>query len=264
MLHILKIGGNVLDNPPLLAHFVTEFAVLPCPKILVHGGGVMASTLQNQLGIPPQMLEGRRVTDEATLRVVTMVYAGWGNKHLVTLLQAAGCNAMGLAGCDANLICARRRPPLEVGGATVDFGFVGDVQAESVNATQLMNLLNLEITPVFSAINHDGEGQLLNTNADTMATAIAQAMAAVAEVKLTFCFEKPGVLLDSDDDDSLIPTLSFDTYRQLKADGVVSKGMIPKLDNAFSALSAGVKQVEIKHAADLRYPTGTTLIAPQS
>lgn len=263
MLHIIKIGGNVLDNPPLLAHFVTEFAALPTPKILVHGGGVMATQLQNKLDIPTMMIEGRRVTDTETLRIVTMVYAGWANKNLVAMLQGAGCNAMGLAGCDANLICASRRPPMNINGKPTDFGFVGDVQAESVHAQQVMALLNLGVTPVFSAINHDGKGQLLNTNADTMAASIAKAMAAETEVKLTFCFEKPGVLLDSDDDDSVIPTLTPNSYQQLKTDGAVSAGMIPKLDNAFAAIAAGVKSVEIKHAADLRYDTGTTLISPR-
>lgn len=263
MLHIIKIGGNVLDNPPLLEHFVSEFAALLGPKILVHGGGVMASQLQEDMGMEPVMIEGRRVTDQETLRVVTMVYAGWANKSLVALLQGAGCNAMGLAGCDANLICANRRPPIDINGEMTDFGFVGDVQAESVNAQQIMALLNLGITPVFSAINHDGKGSLLNTNADTMAASIAKAMAAETDVKLTFCFEKPGVLLDRDDDDSVIPTITPDTYKQLKADGGVAAGMIPKLDNAFAAIAAGVKSVEIKHAADLRYATGTTLISPQ-
>lgn len=259
MIHVVKIGGNVLDNPPLLQNFVKEFATLPHPKILIHGGGVMASRMQQDLGMRPLMVGGRRVTDESSLRVVTMVYAGWGNKHLTALLQAAGCDAIGLSGCDADLIRAERRPPLCVENRMVDFGFVGDVRADSIHASRLLRFFEMGLTPVFSAINHDGRGNLLNTNADTVATALATALSGTVDTRLTFCFEKPGVLLDPDDDDSLISRLSAARYAVLKAGGGIGGGMVPKLDNAFAAVAAGVSRVEIKHAAHLLHAHGTLL-----
>lgn len=264
MIQIVKIGGNVVDNPALLSQFVQDFATLSGPKVLVHGGGVMASQMQRDLGMSPVMIEGRRVTDEDTLRIVTMVYGGWCGKHIASLLQAEGCNAISLSGCDANVIRADRRPPRMVAGSPVDYGFVGDVCAEGVNTTFLLQLLDAGITPVLNAINHDGQGHLLNTNADTIASSVAQALAnapeVTEEVRLIYCFERSGVLYDKDDDASVIPILTPESYAQLKAAGRVADGMIPKLDNAFSAIAAGVKSVVIKHAQHLTSVLGTTLL----
>lgn len=259
MLTLVKIGGNVLDHPQLLAQFVRDFTALPGPKMLVHGGGVMASRMQAQMGMTPTMVEGRRITDDDTLRIVTMVYAGWGNKHLTTLLQAAGCNAIGLSGCDGNAICAQRRAPLHIGEREVDFGWVGDVVPESVNTSFLQSLIDQGLTPILSAINHDGAGQLLNTNADTMASAIAMALAQRVPTRLVFCFERPGLLLDRNDDSTIVQTVNTEKYIALRNEGIIADGMIPKLDNAFSALRAGVAEVQIKHAAHLLDPIGTTL-----
>ncbi len=253
---VIKIGGNVVDNPELLSAFVKDFAALEGPKILVHGGGVMASTIQKALGQTPVMIEGRRVTDADTLRVVTMVYAGWCNKNVVALLQAQGCNALGMSGADANVIKAVKRP-----ATPVDYGFVGDIYPDGVNCPLLLKLLDAGITPVLCAINHDGNGNLLNTNADTVSSSIASALAAAAAVELIYCFEKDGVLSDKDDDSSVIPVITPSAYATLKAEGVVADGMIPKLDNSFKAIAAGVKSVIIKHAKNLSNDIQTTLIS---
>lgn len=258
MITVVKIGGNVVDNEQLLEQFCRDFAALQGPKVLVHGGGVMASRMQKELGQEPVMVEGRRVTDEDTLRVVTMVYAGWCNKHITALLQKHGCNACGFAGCDGSLIKARRRAPRTLldGVTKVDYGFVGDVNAESINAPMLEQLLAIGIVPVFSAINHDGEGNLLNTNADTMASSLAIALKA----ELLYCFEKKGVLMDCNDDNSVIPEITPDYFETLKKDGVIADGMIPKLENSFKALGSGAAGVRIIHASSILDPTqGTTL-----
>ena len=286
MIRVVKIGGNVVDNPELLKKFVEDFAQMPGMRILVHGGGVMASQMQKSMGMVPQMIEGRRVTDEETLRVVTMVYAGWCNKNITALLQAQGCNAIGLTGADGNAIKARKRPPVHVESLNqeVDYGFVGDVSAESVNAKFIYSLLEKGIVPVFNAINHDGEGNLLNTNADTIASSVATAMAnyqyrtrrdvccrceecthcsddgrLTHVVELLYCFEKDGVLYDKDDDSSVIPTIDRDRFAQLKEEGRVADGMIPKLTNSFKAIDSGVERVVIKHARNLLNPLGTIL-----
>lgn len=251
---VVKIGGNVVDNPALLAGFVRDFAALDGAKILVHGGGVMASSIQKALGQTPKMIEGRRITDEDTLRVVTMVYAGWCNKNVVALLQAAGCNAIGLSGADGNVIKAVRRP-----AEPVDYGFVGDIYPSGVNCTFLRSLLAAGMVPVLCAINHDGAGSLLNTNADTIASSVASALAAEDTVDLVYCFEKNGVLSDKDDDNSVIPVITPGLYASLKASGVVAEGMIPKLDNSFKAISSGVRSVIIKHAANLGNDIQTVL-----
>ena len=233
MIKVIKIGGNIVDNPLLLKQFAKDFAAVPGMKILVHGGGVMASQMQKSMGMVPQMIEGRRVTDEETLKVVTMVYAGWCNKHITALLQSEGCNAIGLSGADGNAVKAAKRAPMPVNGTLVDYGFVGDVTADSVNASFLYSLLERGITPVLCAINHDGQGNLLNTNADTIASSVAMAMAnyryrsprevccrceecthcsddgrLTHQVDLIFCFEKDGVLYDKDDDSSVIAEIS--------------------------------------------------------
>ena len=257
MISLYKVGGNVVDDPAALERFCREFAALPGPKVLVHGGGVRASQVQKALGQEPVKIEGRRVTDAATLEVVTMVYAGWCNKDIVARLQAYGCNAIGLAGCDGGVITARRRPPktLSDGVTKVDFGFVGDVTAESVNRAFLMQLLDTGLVPVLCAINHDGAGQLLNTNADTVASAVCVALGA----KLFYCFEKNGVLCSLEDADSVIPVLDPGEYARLKAEGRVADGMIPKLDNAFQALRDGAAGVVIRNASGLLEPGGTEL-----
>jgi acetylglutamate kinase len=290
MIKVIKIGGNVVDNPELLKKFARDFAEMPGMKILVHGGGVMASQMQKSMGMVPQMIEGRRVTDEETLKVVTMVYAGWCNKNITALLQSERCNAIGLSGADGNAIRASKRAPMKVQNAQtgedmmVDYGYVGDVTAESVNAKFLYSLLERGITPVLCAINHDGEGNLLNTNADTIASSVATAMANYRYrsprevcckcedcthcsddgrlthlVNLIYCFEKDGVLYDKDDDTSVIPEINEEYFAQLKAEGRVADGMIPKLSNAFKAISNGVNKVIIKHALNLNSNIGTTL-----
>ncbi|MBQ9659930.1 MAG: acetylglutamate kinase [Bacteroidales bacterium] len=257
MISLYKIGGNVVDDPAALERFCREFAAVPGPKVLVHGGGVRASQVQKSLGQEPVKIEGRRVTDAQTLEVVTMVYAGWCNKDIVARLQKYDCNAIGLSGCDGAVITARRRAPktLSDGVTTVDYGFVGDVTPDSVNRRFLQQLLDTGLVPVFCAINHDGAGQLLNTNADTVAAAISVALGA----KLFYCFEKNGVLYDRNDDDSVIPVLDPAAYERLRAEGRVAEGMIPKLDNSFQALRDGAAGVVIRSAAAIATPSGTEL-----
>ena len=287
MIRVVKIGGNVVDNPELLKQFVRDFTAMKGMKILVHGGGVMASQIQKSMGMTPVMIEGRRVTDEDSLKVVTMVYAGWCNKSVVALLQAEGCNAIGLCGADGNVIKASRRSPVLVEsiGTEVDYGYVGDVKPEGINAGFIYSLLERGIVPVFSAINHDGDGNLLNTNADTIASSIAIAMAAYKyrsvrdvccrceecthccddgrlshETELIYCFEKNGVLYNKDDDSSVIPEIDRESFARLREEGIVAEGMIPKLSNAFSAMDKGVARVIIKHASRLSEELGTTLV----
>ena len=257
MTTVVKIGGNIIDSEKSLRKFCSDFASLGGRKILVHGGGVMASQLQRRLGEEPVMVEGRRVTDENALRAVTMTYAGWCNKHIVALLQACGCNAIGLAGCDASLITASRRPPVALsdGSGTLDYGFVGDVRKDSIDTATLLGLLGMGLVPVFCAINHDGQGNLLNTNADTVACAISCAINA----KLLYCFEKNGVLYDRFDEESVIPELDTRLYARLCAEGRIADGMIPKLDNAFKALGEGAAEVRIMHAGNLLSESGTRL-----
>lgn len=287
MIRIVKIGGNIVDNPELLKKFARDFAAMPGMKILVHGGGVMASQMQKEMGLAPVMIEGRRVTDEAALKVVTMVYAGWCSKTITALLQAEGCNAIGLSGADGNAIKASKRPPVHIEslGKEMDYGYVGDVTGESVNAGFIYALLERGIVPVFNAINHDGSGNLLNTNADTIASSVATAMAnyryrsprevccrceecthcsddgrLTHETELIYCFEKDGVLYDKDDDSSVISEISRSRFEDLKKEGIVADGMIPKLANAFKAIDSGVARVVIKHARNLLNDKGTVLI----
>lgn len=236
MLTILKIGGKLLDDEALLGSVLSAFAKIEGAKILVHGGGKKGSEISRRLGIEPQMVEGRRITDAATLEVVTMVYAGLLNKTVVAKLQALGCNAIGLSGADGNAILAKKR-----GAGAIDYGFAGDI--ESVNTQMLISLLGGNMTPVFSPITHDGHGQLLNTNADTIARMLAVSLAQNFEVTLKFCFEKNGVLLDPSDDASVLPLLDFEAYERHKTAGVISEGMLPKLDNAFAAKNGGVREV---------------------
>jgi len=237
-LSILKIGGKIIEQPEVLEQVLYSFSQLKGPKILVHGGGKRASQLGQQLGIAAQMIEGRRVTDAATLEIVTMVYAGLYNKKLVALLQAKNCNAIGMSGADGNIIQAHKRQ-----GWEHDYGFAGDI--DKINTTAIQRLLEAAFTPVFCAITHDKKGQLLNTNADTIAAQVAQAMASFYEVSLYLCLDFNGVLLDPKDATSIIAHLNIEAYQRYQQKGIISGGMIPKLDNAFDTIKAGVSSVKI-------------------
>ena len=236
-LTVSKIGGNIAESPEKLEAFCKEFASSPSPKILVHGGGVLATGIQERFGMKPEIIDGRRVTDAATLQITVMAYAGWCNKNIVATLRKYGCNAIGLAGCDASIIKAGKRPPLN----GIDYGFVGDVTPDCVNTEMLGTLLSAGLVPVLCSIVHDGNGQLLNTNADTVAASVAAAMGA----GLNCVFEHAGVLLDQKDPSSLVPELSYEDFKALKAEGKISGGMIPKLENGFKALSQGASSVNI-------------------
>ncbi len=258
-LFVIKIGGNVIDNSENLYRFLKDFTALPGKKILVHGGGKVATQLSQTLGIEPKMVDGRRITDIETLRVVTMVYGGLINKNIVAQLQQFGNNAIGLTGADADLIRAKKRPV-----KTIDYGYVGDLDDQSVRAENIDSLLKAGFTPAFCALTHDGEGQLLNTNADTIASALAVAMAKLYSTTLIYCFEKKGVLRDINDETSLIYEINPQVYEQLKAQQIIHSGMLPKIDNAFSAISCGVRSVIIGHSDDLgnitnKQPFGTRL-----
>jgi acetylglutamate kinase len=245
-LTIIKIGGNIIDNSEKLHQFLLDFTALPGDKILIHGGGKIATELGVSLGIEPKMVDGRRITDIATLRVVTMVYAGLINKNMVAQLQAKGCNAIGLSGADGNVIKAVKRPVKDI-----DYGFVGDLDETSVSVATLDSLLKSGLIPVLCAITHDGDTQLLNTNADTIASAVAVAMSAAYDTRLVYCFEKKGVLRDVDDDLTLVTEIRRNDFETLKQEGIVSGGMIPKLHNAFEAIGKGVKAVYIGKADEL-------------
>ncbi|PKV75589.1 acetylglutamate kinase [Pontibacter ramchanderi] len=252
-MYIIKIGGNVLDKPERLQRFLIDFAQLSGLKLLVHGGGKIASTIGLRLGIAPAYVEGRRLTDAETLQVVTMVYGGLINKNVVAQLQALGCNAIGMTGADANAIPATKRPV-----KTVDYGYAGDIAGpETINATAIRALLSAGLTPVFAPLTHDGHGNMLNTNADTIASVLATALAPHYNVQLVYCFEKKGVLADASDDNSVISHIDENRYKELKEKGIVTDGMIPKLDNAFAALRQGVKAVLIGEAEGLASLAGS-------
>ncbi|WP_109697557.1 acetylglutamate kinase [Chitinophaga deserti] len=247
---VVKVGGNVIDNPALLDKFLADLAQVSGRKILIHGGGKIATRIGDKLGIESKYVNGRRITDAETVDVVTMVYGGLVNKQIVARLQSLGANAIGLTGADANIIPAVKRPVKDI-----DYGFVGDVPAGSVNTAPLQLLLDAGLTPVMSPLTHDGKGQILNTNADTIASSLAVALAAHYDVRLIFCFEKKGVLRDANDDDSVINLINQEVYQELMAAGALSDGILPKLENAFSAIDNGVKEVLIGHADDLRRNT---------
>jgi acetylglutamate kinase len=253
-LHVFKIGGGIIDNEADLLEFIRLFSEISGPKILVHGGGKGASEMMKNLGIAPQMVNGRRITDAATLDLVTMFYAGKTNKQIVVALQQRGVNALGLSGADGNVIQAVKRPVREI-----DYGFVGDLSEASVNAGLVEEFLSLGLTPVFCPINHDGHGQLLNTNADTIAASVAKALSRQYAVTLHFCFEKRGVLTDVNDDNSVIPAINLADYAELKERGIIADGMLPKLENAFAALQFGVGKVIIEHALHINDDLKTTL-----
>ena len=261
---VIKVGGAVVEDERQLAQLLNDFRDIEGRKILVHGGGRRATAVAAQLGIETKMIDGRRITDAPMLDVVTMVYGGLVNKTLVARLQALGIDAIGLTGADANAIKSHRRPPIplptgEGQGGALDYGFVGDVDA--VAGSRIAHFIEAGITPVMAPLTHDGQGQMLNTNADTIASEVAKAMAAEGyDVTLVYCFEKPGVLRQADDDSSVIPVITADSFRELTADGTISGGMLPKLQNAFAAIRAGVSQVIITHATDLRGEKGTKII----
>ena len=256
-LYIIKIGGNIIDDEKKLSSFLKEFASIEANKILVHGGGKLATRMAEELNIPQQVVDGRRITDAETLKVVTMVYAGYINKNIVAKLQANNCNAIGLCGADGDSILAHKRQH-----PVMDYGFVGDVDA--INTSLICNLLEKHITPVFAPITHDQQGQLLNTNADTIAQELAKGLSNKFEVTLIYSFEKSGVLLNADDDSTVIPVINPSSYKKLKAREKIFAGMIPKLDNAFTALGGGVNKVIIGKAENLKDlikgTTGTSII----
>lgn len=254
-INVVKIGGNVIDNPQALHSFIADFSKLQGLKVLVHGGGREATRLCGKLGIEAKMIDGRRVTDSDTLDVVTMIYAGLINKRVVALLQQNGCNAIGLTGADGLSISAAKRNPLPV-----DFGFVGDIDPDNVNAGFIAALLSARCVPVFCAICYDpDEKTLLNCNADSVASAVAFACSRIAPTRLTYCFEKPGVLVNPDDDDSVIKLVTPPVFERLKVDGVVSSGMLPKLQNALTAAELGVSEVRICAATALCDNSGTII-----
>lgn len=256
-LYVIKIGGNIIDDEAKLASFLNDFASIEDKKIMVHGGGKLATRLAEKLGIEQQLVDGRRITDAETLKIVTMVYAGFINKNIVAGLQANNCNAMGLCGADGDAILAHKRQH-----PVLDYGFVGDVDA--INTELISGLLEKNIALVFAPITHDQQGQLLNTNADTIAQEIARGMSELYDVQLIYSFEKSGVLLDANDDTTVIPEIKPSNYQQLKSKNKIFAGMIPKLDNAFAALKSGVDKVIIGKAENLKElingSSGTTII----
>jgi len=245
ILHIIKIGGNIIDDEKRLSSFLKDFSEIGDKKILVHGGGKLATQLAEKLGIKQTVVDGRRITDAETLKIVTMVYAGYINKNIVAQLQSNHCNAIGLCGADGDLILAHKRKH-----PVIDYGFVGDVDA--INVDLLTSLLRQNLSVVVASLTHDQQGQLLNTNADTIAQEIAKAISTEFDVNLIYSFEKTGVLLDANDEATVIPTLSPALYQQLRAKEKIFAGMIPKLDNAFTALNSGVKRVTIGKAEELK------------
>ncbi|MFC6095221.1 acetylglutamate kinase [Flavobacterium qiangtangense] len=250
---IVKIGGNIIDNEEILNGFLKDFAALKEAKILIHGGGKTATKIAEKLNLKPLFSNGRRITDKAMLDVTVMTYSGLINKQIVAKLQALKTNSIGFSGADGNAILSEKRTNSEV-----DFGFVGDVI--SVNKSLISTLLLQNITPVFSAITHDGNGQLLNTNADTIASEIAIALSETFDINLIYCFEKKGVLADSEDDDSVIETLNFEKYQSLKAEKAIHSGMLPKLENCFKSIENGVQNISIGNQNILKDSTIYTKI----
>lgn len=244
-LFIIKIGGNIIDDDKKLSSFLVDYAAIKGKKILVHGGGKMATDMAAKLGLPQQMVDGRRITDIETLKVVTMVYAGLINKTIVAGLQSNNCQAVGLTGADGNSILAHKR-----NHPTIDYGFAGDV--DSINRSFIQNLLEQNAVPVFAPITHNKKGQLLNTNADTIAQEIAKNLSSLYEVQLIYCFEKNGVLSDVNDEASVIAEINPTSYASLKKENKIFAGMIPKLDNAFAALQCGVRNVILGKAENLQ------------
>lgn len=250
---IVKVGGAVVEDPLQLSQLLKDFAAIDGYKVLVHGGGRRATKIAASLGIESKMVNGRRITDKDMLEVVTMVYGGLVNKNIVARLQALGVNALGLTGADMNVIRSHKRP-LKDG---IDFGYVGDV--DHVDGKRLSQLIQLGVIPVMAPLTHDGKGNILNTNADTIASETAKALAPYYKVTLIYSFEKKGVLSNPEDDDSVIPVITHDDFNRYKADGTVAGGMLPKLENAFAAIDAGVKEVVITLATAIDGKHGTMI-----
>ena len=251
-LTIIKVGGKSVEEAEILNSLLTDFSTVPGYKLLVHGGGRSATRIASQLGIESRMVNGRRITDAETLKVVTMVYGGLVNKNIVAGLQSKGVNAIGLTGADMGIIRSEKRPVTDI-----DYGFVGDVK--QVQAEVLARLIRQGVVPVLAPLTYDGAGGLLNTNADTIAGETAKALAAIFDVTLVYCFEKKGVLRDENDDDSVIPVITPDLFRQYVDEGIIQGGMIPKLENSFSAVEAGVSQVIITAASAIGKDSGTVI-----
>jgi len=252
-LTIIKVGGAVVEDEEQLQQLLKDFSAIEGAKILVHGGGRRATKIAAQLGIETKMVDGRRITDEQMLEVVTMVYGGLVNKHVVALLQAIGVNALGLTGADMNVIRSHKRP-LKNG---IDFGFVGDV--DCADGDMLNKLIAAGVTPIIAPLTHDGQGHILNTNADTMASETAKALAGLYDVTLIYAFEKAGVLRDADDDTSVIPAITRADFERYRADGTISGGMLPKIENALAAIDAGVSRVIITLATAIDGYHGTII-----
>ena len=257
-LTIVKVGGAVVEDELQLSQLLHDFSAIEGRKVLVHGGGRKATKMAERLGIETTMVNGRRVTDAAMLEVVTMVYGGLVNKNLVARLQANGVNALGLTGADADAIHSHKRPTLVVDGSPVDYGYVGDV--DRADGQMLSRLIEAGITPVMAPLTLDGEGHILNTNADTIASETAKALAPFYDVTLIFSFEKKGVLRNPDDDDSVIPVITHTDFERYKADGTISGGMLPKIENALSAVDAGVNRVIITLATAIDGQHGTAIV----
>lgn len=245
-LFIIKIGGNVIDDPEQLNSFLSAFSKIGDKKILVHGGGKIATSIGNKLNIESKYIDGRRITDDETIDLVTMVYGGLVNKKMVAQLQAKGCNALGVTGADANLLPAKKRPVKEI-----DYGWVGDLEDKDIHPQTWQLFLNNGITPVVAALTHDCDGHVLNTNADTIASVVAVNLSSVYEVKLVFCFEKKGVLLNVEDEDSVIDKINHEDYLSLKKSNNLFAGILPKIDNAFDAIDKGVDEVIIGSSSQL-------------
>lgn len=254
---IIKVGGAVVEDELQLARLLSDFSALPGRKVLVHGGGRRATKIAAELGLESKMVGGRRITDASMLEVVTMVYGGLVNKNLVARLQSNGVNAIGLTGADMDIIRSHKRPPVHISSLeeAIDFGFVGDV--DKVNGEMLSSLIEKGVTPVIAPLTHDGKGNILNTNADTMASETAKALAEYYDVTLVYSFEKKGVLSNPDDDDSVIPVITKPDFDRLVADDTIAGGMIPKIENALAAVAAGVEKVVITRADNLQ--GGTTI-----
>ncbi len=270
-LTIVKVGGAVVEDEAQLAQLLKDFTAIKGAKILVHGGGRRATKVAAELGIETKMVNGRRITDAAMLEVVTMVYGGLVNKHVVALLQAQGVDAIGLTGADADILRSTKRPPLvvdgsplavdgsplAVDGSPVDFGYVGDVK--KADGAKIAHFIGAGMVPVIAPLTHDGQGNILNTNADTMASETAKAMAALYDVTLIYAFEKPGVMRNPDDDSSMIPVITRPDFERYKADGTISGGMLPKIENALAAVEAGVSRVIITLATAIDGQHGTVI-----
>ena len=249
-LTIVKVGGKIIEEPDALKVLLKDFSRIAGYKMLIHGGGRTATELAEKLGVKSKIVNGRRVTDEETLKIATMVYAGLVNKRIVAQLQAIGVDAIGLTGADMNVVLSQKRPVTDI-----DYGFVGDVK--EVNARVLSELINQSYTPVLAPLTHDGEGNLLNTNADTVAAEVARSLVYDFNIRLIYCFEKKGVLMNENDENSVIRTLDSELYRQYKEGGIIRDGMIPKLDNAFRAFASGVREIIITSAAEINTGRGT-------